>query len=199
MCIAGGEVRIKVINLLLWLYCRDDRKCEAMLWGVLFHIGVQIDNSKALAASSTDALYRPNLTGPKGNHLKIDDAKKTRIANLAAAGAVFKSPASVVHAMSLLSTQNSSGASSSAAGSEKLMTGANKWTERAGFQYLGALQEAFFLRPEVPPVYSLTWDATRLSKKDTLLGIIYNDSLEKAGLAPLQVPHHIHFLSTESA
>ena len=143
MCIAGGEVRIKVINLLMWLYCRNDRKCEALLWGVVFHIGVQIDNSKKLAASSTDALDRPNLTGPKGAFLKIDDAKKTRIANLAAAGAVFKSPASVVQAMDKLSTQNSSGAASSAAGSEKLVTGANTWTERGGFQYLGALQETF--------------------------------------------------------
>ena len=111
---------------------------------------------------------------------------------MAAAGVVFKSPASVVQGMEMLGkTQMSSGSAGSGAGQsgdgqEKHMTGANKWTERLGFQYISALQDTFFLRPEVSQVYSITWDATRLSKKDTLLGITYNDDLEKAGLCPLQ-------------
>ena len=66
---------------------------------------------------------------------------------------VFKSPASVVQGMEMLGkTQMSSGSAGSGAGQsgdgqEKHMTGANKWTERLGFQYISALQDTFSSDP----------------------------------------------------
>ena len=62
----------------------------------------------------------------------------------------------------------------------------NNWISGLSLQYLHKLQCTFKFET-CEPVYSLSWDATRLSKRDTLVCTIYNADLDLAGWVPPQV------------
>ena len=73
---------------------------------------------------------------------------------------------------------------------------ANTWIEPLGFQYLHRTQEIFRFTTIEVPIYSLAWDATRLSSYDALATTMYNPGVELAVWPPPQAlsdtSMHVH-------
>ena len=137
-----------------------------------------VDKSDILSKASRNLLDLPILKGGKGRKLKVSQAYKMTVARIAAKGDVFKSGRAIVRGMGILNTTPS-----------YLLThgrAANKWTEPLAFQYLHRLQQVFHLDALLCPIISLAWDATRISRLDTLCATIYNHELRLAGWCPPQ-------------
>ena len=95
---------------------------------------------------------------------------------MAAQGEIFKSCRAVLRGMEMLSQSIADGQGN-----------ANKWMEPLAFQLLRRMRQVFYHEKILWPVFSVSWDATRLSKKDTLFAAIYNHWLKKAGWCPPMV------------
>ena len=165
-------------EILCYFIDRVDKAGKALFWAVLTWISCCIDLSPVVAGSSDDPFAAPTLTGKRGRLRKVSHARKFKIARIAAKGSVFKSPAGVVRGMSELGYVNQVGGSSS---------GANKWIFPLAYQYLHKLKKVFLFETLEVPVISLAWDATRLSKLDTLATTIYSSGLRLAAWCPPQV------------
>ena len=177
----GIDVDIKVRPLLMWLLGKLDATAQCLFWGLIFGLSLIINASGFITCSTDDPLDIPDYKGPKGRLMKISTIKKTKVAKIAARGDIFKSGRSVMRGMSIL------GKCGTFAYSDHSQKNANKWTEPLAFQYLHKLQEVFHHAKLTIPVLSFAWDATRLSKKDTLVTTIYNRELDCAGWCPPQV------------
>ena len=105
----------------------------------------------------------------------LDPAQRQEVARLASKGDIFKSPAAVVSGLNLLGKHWW--------GSAK---GTNRFLEPFGFQYLHRTQVVFKFQTIQVPVYSVGWDASRLSGHDFLATTIYNPGLELAVWAQAQ-------------
>ena len=73
---------------------------------------------------------------------------------------------------------------------------ANRWVEPSVRRYWGQLQVV--MQSATQPVYSLAWDATRLSGDDLLFSSMYAPSVQKACWCAPKAPsptgiHHVHF------
>ena len=178
---SGFDVDIKVRPLLMWLLGKLDATAQCLFWGLIFGLSLIINASGFITCSTDDPLDIPDYKGPKGRLMKISTIKKTKVAKIAARGDIFKSGRSVMRGMSIL------GKCGTFAYSDHSQKNANKWTEPLAFQYLHKLQEVFHHAKLTIPVLSFAWDATRLSKKDTLVTTIYNRELDCAGWCPPQV------------
>ena len=174
------ELRLR--TLLKWLHGKVTEEALSLFWSIIFARSVIIDTSTALLSSSNDPLDQPELIGPQGKRLKVSQAKKTRVAKIAAKGEIFKSCRAVLRGMEMLGKGNA-GSDADALGKGS----ANKWMEPLAFQYLHCLRDVFYYQNILWPVFSISRDATRLSKKDTLFAAIYNHWLRKAAWCPPMV------------
>ena len=95
-------------------------------WGLLFGLANAIDHSAVLLGASAGPLDTPILKGPTGRSLAFQLAKKTKIANIAAKGAVFKTPRGVIRRMKALGQMQPG----------EPERGANKWTEPLAWRSL---------------------------------------------------------------
>ena len=138
-----------------------------------------IDSSGFLKEGSDNPLNLQDCVGPKGKAMPISTSKKTKVAKLAAAGDIFKSGRAVLRAMGIIS------GGSMASGVDD--ASANKWLSPLCFQYLHCLQESFDFRVCLDNIFSVAWDATRLSHKVTLMAAIYDHSLQNAAWMPPMV------------
>ena len=98
------------------------------------------------------------------------------MAKIAAKSRLLRSGRAVAEALQLLRNDQE--------GFETLS--ANKWVAKLAWQYLHNAQAIIKLGLS-EPIYSISWDATRLSKRDTLIATLYNAMLDKAIWCPPQV------------
>ena len=167
---------IKVRKLLQWsmMSTGDDQK---IFWGLLAWLGVVVDNSMSVSEASDNPLDAPELIGPRGRALKISLRKKMRTAAISAKGKSFKSPHAVLQGRQTLKGGKF----------VKKHRNANKWIHPYAYKYLSRLREVFKCGGKAP-VISIAWDATRLSRKDTLVATIYHSEKRQAGWCPPMVP-----------
>ena len=149
---------------------------QSLLWAMIFWLSAVIDGSSTLSVSSSDPFAAPSLVGVKGRALKVSMAKRNNIVRLQASGDVFRSGRQVLRGMKLLGYDGQ-------AENEK---SANKWVHPWVFQYMYRLQEVFHYMSVAFPVFSIAWDATRLSKLDIMASTIYNHALQLAAWCPPQ-------------
>ena len=131
-----------------------------------------------LQSASTNPLDAPALIGPQGRVKAYSQAQKHTVAVMASHGAAFKSGQGVVKGMLALGRVWR--------GSAKA---ANKWINPLALQYLRRVQDIFFFEKITIPVYSVAWDATRLSSYDALASTLYNVGLDLAAWMPPQAAH----------
>ena len=142
---------------------------------IVFNLASAIEHASEIVGATDNPLDAPVFVGPKGEARKISGGLKHKIASMAAQGHVFHSGAAVVAGMELLGKRFMACAK----------TG-NKWSEPLAFQYLHTLPDTFRIRLDGVPIYSLSWDATRLSHLDVLATTSYNPGLDLAGWCPPQ-------------
>ena len=147
----------------------------SLFWCVIFNLAWAIEHSTEIADSSENPFDAPTYVGPKGKQRKMSAGQKFKMATLAAENRVFHSGAAVAEGMELLGKKFM----------ECARTG-NKWSEPLAFQYLHTLQETFRFMLDRVPIFSLAWDATRLSHMDVLATTIYSPLLNLAGWCPPQ-------------
>ena len=177
------ELRLR--TLLKWLIGKTTEDALSLFWSVIFALSVSIDTSTAQRSSSDDPLDEPVLLGSHGRLLKVSQAKKTRVAKLAARGKIFKSCSAVLRGMDMLGRGNAVSAGGDA--KPRGNGSANRWVDPLAFQYLHCLRHVFYYKNIMWPVFSISWGATRLSKKDTLFAATYNHGLRKAAWCPPMV------------
>ena len=171
----GVDVPLLVRNLLKWLYPRADDRSRELFWSIIFNLAHAIDDSEALLNCTDNPLDTPMLTGPRGRMLKVSNAVKHKIGELAAAGDVFKSGQGVTKGMEILGRRFGGKCKS-----------ANKWIDPLAFMYIHLLQRVFKFTELTIPIISLAWDATRLSMMEVLATAIYAPALKIAGWCPPQ-------------
>ena len=171
----GRPVSIRLRCLLSWLLGKRDGVATSMCWSMIFNIAWAIEHSDEVRYCSSNPLDAPVFMGPKWKARKISQPHKHAIATIAAAGKVYHSPAAVIQGMDLLGKKFIA----------SFKTG-NRWTEPLAFRYLHVMQETFAFEKAEVPIYSLSWDATRLSWLDTLATALYNPGLCLAGWCPPQ-------------
>ena len=162
-----------------------DMAAQSLFWCILFNLGFAMEQSAELHESSANPLDCPVLVGPKGRVRKISNSQKYKIASMASRGQVFHSPAAVIKGMNLLGKKFMASAKP-----------ANKWIDPLASKYLHRLQEVFRFSDARVPIYSVAWDATRLSTMDALATTIYNPALRVAEWCPPQA--NITFLFTDN-
>ena len=108
------------------------------------------------------------MLGRGGGSMRLHAAKRHYIVMIAAEGRLARSGRAACEIL------------------QELRPGGNNWISGLSLQYLHKLQCTFKF-DTCEPVYSLSWDATRLSKRDTLVCRIYNADLDMAGWVPPQV------------
>ena len=153
-----------------------DGSATSLFWCIIFNLAWAIEHACELRDSSANPLDAPVFVGPRGKARTISAGQKYKIATLAAEGKVFHSGAAVIKGIELLG--------------KKFMVNAktgNKWSEPLAFQYLHCMQETFSFARAGVPIYSVAWDATRLSMMDVLATTIYNPGLNLAGWCAPQV------------
>ena len=171
----GRPVSIRLRCLLSWLLGKREGGASSQCWSIIFNRAWAIEHSQEVRDCSTNPLDAPVFMGPNGKARQISRPHKHAVATLAAAGKVFHSPGAVIKGMELLGKTFIA----------SIKTG-NKWTEPLAFRYLHQLQETFIFEKAEVPIYSLSWDATRLSSLDALATAIYNPGLCLAGWCPPQ-------------
>ena len=177
---AGVPVSIPLMRLLLFLIGKVDIGAKAIFFGFLFWLAVVIDNCDFLAGASHDPFDAPELYGPSGRTRRIPVLKKTKVAKMAAGGKVFKSCSAVIKGMKLLKSVK-------AMSDKDTSHSANKWIVPYAYKYLNATRNVFKMDGVEVPIYHLSWDATTMSRKDSLITAIYHPSLELAAWCPPQV------------
>ena len=173
----GLAVPLSFSRLLFWLRKQTAPQHRSLFWGITFNIAFTIDRSEVLDIASEDPLDAPILVGPKGKARKVSSAMRFKVADMASRGEVFKSCNAVMKGMALLGKRFGLGTK-----------GANKWVDPLCFQYLHAVQELFHFQRVLVPVFSVGWDATRMSKTEMLAATIFNLWVNKAAWCPPQVP-----------
>ena len=172
---AGANVAVQLPTLLKWLFKRTSALFAHLFWQVMAWICFAVDSSPDLARASDDPPNLPVAKGPMGRCQRIPDAKKFKIAKIAARGRLFRSDRAVCEALHLLRGDSE----------EVRMVSSNRWVGKLAWQYLHNAQKIMkFGFSE--PVYGFAWDATRLSKRDTLIGCLWNGDLLKAVWCPQQ-------------
>ena len=171
----GMNVAVKVSTLLKWLFKKTSHRFAHLFWQVLCWVCFFVDNSPELSRASDDPLDLPTAKGPQGRSGKIPEAKKFKIACIAARGKHFRSDRAVCEALHLL-RGDSAGVR---------MVSSNRWVSKLGRQYLHNAQ-ALMKLGLTQPVYGIAWDATRLSKRDTLIGCLWNGDIMKGVWCPQQ-------------
>ena len=147
----------------------------SLFWCIVFNLAWAIEHATEIVTASDNPLEAPVFVGPKGKQRKLSSGQRHKVATLAARSKVFHSGAAVIEGMELLG--------------KKFMRCAktgNKWSEPLAFQYLHTLQETFRIEQGGVPIFSLSWDATRLSHMDVLATAIYNPFLDLAAWCPPQ-------------
>ena len=166
-----------LISVLKWLYGKTSSLYASPFWQMLVWLAFMIDFSGALSGSSSDPLDIPQHRGPMGKAQAVPKAKRWKVARIAAQGKLARSGRAALEILRELRPGFSA---------ENVMTG-NKWIQDLVWQYIHKLQRTFKMGA-CEMVYSLSWDATRMSKRDTLVCCIYNADLDIAAWAPPQVP-----------
>ena len=172
----GFNPPLKLRLLLMWLMGKTADAAQSLFWTIMFNLAFAVDLSDAVQTSTSDPLDAPVLMGPKGKVKTISRNQKHKIAAMASRAVVFKSGQSVVKGMNLVGKKLLASAKS-----------ANRWVCPLAFQYLHRLQVAFDFNKALVPIFSVAWDATRLSKMDVLATTIYNPHLRVAAWCPPQV------------
>ena len=85
------DVSIGLRQILVWLLGKTNAVAQALFWGIVFAVAFAIDRSDILKISIVDLFDAPDLLGPRGRLLKISQAKKSKVAKMAAKGDLFKS------------------------------------------------------------------------------------------------------------
>ena len=173
----GAQVKVGIRQLLAWLINRVGQETQTLFFAIIFWLSAVIEGCPGVAGASTDPFDAPSLKGPSGRALKISNAKRSKIVRLSASGGVFKSGRSVLTGARLLGRD---------IGAEHANT-ANRWVWPYMLQYMHALLTAFHCRNVLIPIYSIAWDATRLSKLEVMASAVYNHGLKLAGWCPPQV------------
>ena len=169
-------------QVLCYLIGRVNPEAQAIFWSIIFWIGRCIDLSESVGSATQDSMAMPDLVGVKGRSLKIPERFKRRVVELAAAGDVFKSGHGVLRGrklMGVLQRHKDVGEHSAKSG--------NKWIAPHTMKYLGMTRDVFALSAAKEPVYSVAWDATRLSGLETLCATMYMPSKALACWLPPQV------------
>ena len=174
----GNDVPMRLRSLLKFLMKLTDRASQSIFWCVIFGMAFALEMSMELQSASTNPLHAPALIGPQGGVKAYSQAQKHTVAVMASQGAAFKSGQAVVKGMLALGRVW--------LGSAKA---ANKWINPLALQYLGRVQEIFYFKKIRIPVFSVAWDATRLSSYDALASTIYNAALDLAAWMPPQAAH----------
>ena len=182
-CAPGVAAAVSTRFLLKWLLGKIEEESQTLMWGIIFWLSALIELSGKVCSASTDALDMMRLNfsivGVKGRTKKISKAVKAKISKLGSRGDTFRSNRAVVRGLKILGGNKDMGGIA-----EK---GTNRWTIPYVFQYIHCLQTTFKFEDVPAPVFSLAWDATRLSKLDVLICTIYNAALNLAGWCPPQV------------
>jgi hypothetical protein len=172
----GNNVSVQIHTLLKWLFGKTSSLFANLFWQLLVYVSCMVDLTGAVAESSADALDLPQPVGPMGRAARMPQAKKHLMAKIAAKSRLLRSGRAVAEALQLLRNDQEGFATLSA----------NKWVAKLAWQYLHNAQAIMKLGLS-EPIYSISWDATRLSKRDTLIATLYNSMLDKAIWCPPQV------------
>ena len=175
-----GKVAVELKHLLSYLHERTAKSARVLFWAVIAWLSCAIDHSDEVNKSSNDPFHAPVLKGKKGRKRKISKAKKWKVAKLAARGKVFRSGSAVLKGMSVLDSGLDPGVD---VDQEKV---ANKWVGALSYQYLHKLKSIFMFSRLRIPIISLSWDASRVSRMETLVSTIYNAGLDLAAWLPPQ-------------
>ena len=176
-------MKLDIRKLLKCLLGRRDEAAQSIYWSLLFAIAMLINFSGLFGESSSDPIDLPDHVGPRGKLLRIPSAKTTRVAN-------WQQLATYSNQAGLCGEDSSKLFGRSNIASNVNDAAANKWIEPLAYQCLHRLQEVFHHRRCPDHIFSIAWDAIRLSPRDTLMAAIYNHSLKLAGWCP---PHAFLF------
>ena len=168
--------RVRLRKLLCYLLGKINVELQNIFWALIFWLAAVVDASDVIGTASDNPLLAPMLTGVTGKAKKISSKYKNKVATLAAKGDVYKSGQGVLKGLKLMGM----------GGRGKSTGTGNKWVEPRSMQYLHKLREVFWLTRVNVPVYSIAWDATRLSGLDTLCSAIYLPICRLAGWCPPQ-------------
>ena len=171
----GTNVAVKLIALLSWLYGKSSSLFSTPFWQLLHWMCFMIDQSGVVDAATSDPLLTAAPRGPTGRKLARPQAFKFKVATIAAQGKIARSGRGLMQIM------------------QELLPGfegerpesAKRYLAQLSWQYLHKLRRVYEFGKCVP-IYSVSWDATRLSKRDTLIATIYNAALNLAAWMPPQ-------------
>ena len=173
----GAVVTIGIRHLMAWLITRTTEDSPNLFWGILFWLAAVIDGCASVASSSDDPFAAPALRGVSGRSLKIPVSKRNKVVRIQAMPGVFRSGRALLQGAKDLGVNIG-------AGSDKT---ANKWIQPYMYQYMHRLVTTFLATRLKFPVFSVAWDATRLSKLEIMASALYNHELGLAGWMPPQV------------
>ena len=176
---AGVCAAVQLRFLLKWLMGKADKAAETLMRGIIFWISAVIEASAKIVSASDDPFDEPVLTGVKGRTLKRSQRKKVKVVKLGMQGDIFHSCRAVVRGLKILTKGGEDYGISDKS--------ANKWTVPYIYQYVRHLQIVFVFSSNLVPVYSISWDATRLSKLDVLVSTVYDCGKQVAAWCPPQV------------
>lgn len=172
----GTNVAVQLPVLLRWLFKKTSSVFADVFWQVMCWVAFAIDAGGAVGEASSDPLDLPQGRGPQGKSTRVPSAKKYRIAKMAAEGHLVRSGRGLIDIMKELRPGITYADPKSA----------NKWVAGMGWQYLNKLQRTFKLGLS-QPIYGITWDASRMSKRDAMIGSVSNSDLDIAGWCIPQV------------
>ena len=167
---------MRLVTLLQWLHGKTSALFTTPFWQMMVWLAFMIDHSNVLTIASADPLDFPAHVGPRGGSMRLHAAKRHNIVMIAAEGRLARSGRAACEILQELRPGFTM----------KNVRSGNNWISGLSLQYLHKLQCTFKF-DTCEPVYSLSWDATRLSKRDTLVCTIYNADLDMAGWVPPQV------------
>ena len=172
----GHNVAIEIHALLKWLFSKTSSCFANLFWQLLCSISCAMEMSDAVVGASANAMELPVPMGPQGKAMRIPNAEKDMMANIAARSRLLRSGQAVADVLHLLREDQGKFESLSA----------NKWVSVLSRQYLHLIETAMTFGV-TEPIYSISWDASRLSKRDTRIATLYNSELDLPVWCPPQV------------
>ena len=176
----GTNVAVKLIAAITWLFGKTSSVCSIPFWQLLHWLCFMIDQSDEVAAATSDPLLSAAPRGPTGRKLARPNAFKHKVATIAAHGRIARSGRALMEIMKELIPGFDGERPESA----------KRYLAQFSWQSIHRLRSVFEFEKCVQ-IYSVSWDATRLSKRDTLIATIYNAALNIAAWMPPQaLTHH---------
>ena len=153
-------------------------KARAMMKHIMVWIEQFIEICKVWEEADDNPLNTPILQGPRAAR-RIPKTFKEEVVRQASRGKGLKSGGHLLELLTRLKIRRFwTGFKSSGQG--------NRWSDTTMARYLIAVVRAF--SNVEYPLYSASWDGTRLSGKDMMFCTIYNHGVGKACWCPPQVP-----------